>query len=114
MKRYLLLLMLPFLVAWDNPLEGTIYDRDTQGIPRAAWIHIGQIMSCVRANEVLLGSEALPTTTTELNMVRQILYDSVRLLGQGYIARGTNLIDLAVFEMRAVSLVNCPSKVILR
>ena len=114
MKRYLLLSMLPFLVAWDNPLEGTIYDRDIEGIPRAAWIHIGQLMSCVHDNEVLLGSDVMPVTTAELRMVREILHDSVRLLRRGRIGRGTDLIDLATTEMRNVSKIDCPTKVILR
>ena len=107
--RILLLLALPLLVAWENPLEGTIYDRDIEGIPRAAWIDIGRIMSCVRKNEAYLYPfRDIAVTTEELYGVRVTIRTTVRLLRQGRIKDGTDWIDVAMTEIRRISKVDCP------
>ena len=112
--RWLILTLLPLLIAWDNVLEGTIYDRDVEGIPRAAWIDIGRVMTCVRANAVYTGSDELPTLSTEMHMVRQLMFESASLLRQGKILEGTSLIDVAVVELRLSSRVDCPPWILQR
>ena len=113
--RALLLLVLPLLIAWENPLEGTVYDRDMEGIPRAAWIDIGRIMNCVRKNEAhLYPAKDIPVTTHDLYGIRVTKYMTVRLLRQGRIKDGTDWIEAAMTEMRRISKVDCPNVVTLR
>ena len=114
-KVLALMLVLPLLFScttlsgWDNPLAGTIYDRDLEGIPRVAWIDIGRIMQCVQENELSLGEELFEDGefAYELWEIRKLLHQTVFTLRQGKIKQGTDMIYSTTHRMGEITRKKC-------
>lgn len=89
-------------VKCDNWLSFTIYDRDLEGIPRAAWIQIGQIMDCVRAVE---RSATFKPLLNDAAAIRETLAESVDTMRHDDdIAGGTMMIYSAVRQLNDARL----------